>query len=294
VVGRPGATPTVAAPAGAKPVDSESADGTTTDAAPVDPASLLAALGISLPPTNTAPASTSDATAGASLSAVAAGSEPGGQVDKRGQSLIGEAAPAVTALVDDKAAKFAVASASVEKTAAAEITATDSPALLASNASGGTHNVALKNDSTLSVATPVRDRDWATDVGQKIVWLATNDKHSAQLTLNPPQMGPIEISLSVDKGNASVSFISANAEVRDALETALPKLREMFASAGIELGQTNVSSESFRQQGGNGQPNQSSSRSTADNAILAGNTVASLQVKAFSAQQGNGLVNTFA
>ena len=71
----------------------------------------------------------------------------------------------------------------------------------------------------------------------KIVWLTANDQKFAQLTLNPPQMGPIEISLNINKDTASAYFISPNAEVREAIETALPRLREMLAGVGIELGQ---------------------------------------------------------
>ena len=58
--------------------------------------------------------------------------------------------------------------------------------------------------------------------------------------------------MNIDKGHATAAFVSANAEVRDALESALPRLREMFASAGIALGQTSVSAESFSQQAGDG------------------------------------------
>ncbi|MBV5336910.1 MAG: flagellar hook-length control protein FliK, partial [Deltaproteobacteria bacterium] len=77
-------------------------------------------------------------------------------------------------------------------------------------------------------------------------------------------------------------------------ETALPRLREMFASAGIELGQTNVSSESFKQQTGNGEGKSGAPKSTNDNAILVTNSTNSLPIQAFNTQRGNGLVNTFA
>jgi flagellar hook-length control protein FliK len=219
-----------------------------------------------------------------------------------GQTESLKTAPAVPAatITDDKAAKFAVASATAEKTVSAEPFANDTLsanaiAPLSANAPGHVSHLALKHDSALSVNTSVRDQNWATDLGQKVVWLASNDKQSAQLTLNPPQLGPIEVSLDVDKGNASVSFVSANAEVRDAIETALPRLREMFASAGIELGQTNVGAQSFsQQQSGSNEQNRSSSRWIGDNAILAAETTGSLQTGAFSAQQGNGMVDIFA
>lgn len=127
---------------------------------------------------------------------------------------------------------------------------------------------AQSGTTALNVATPVRDPSWSNDVGQKIVWMASNEKQSAQLTLNPPQMGPIEISLNLTKDSASAYFVSANAEVRQALEAALPKLREMLASVGVELGQANVGAESFQQRPGSDAPPREQSRWRSDNAIL--------------------------
>ena len=157
----------------------------------------------------------------------------------------------------------------------------------APGAQGSTHS--------LSVPTPLRDQNWASDFGQKIMWLAGNDKQSAQMTLNPPQMGPIDISLNIDKGNATASFVSPNADVREAIETALPRLREMFASAGIALGQTNVSSESFKQQAGNGNENGGQPAPwSRDNAMRGTEVTGSILSRAAYTQRGNGMVDLFA
>lgn len=152
-----------------------------------------------------------------------------------------------------------------------------------------------RNAEVLKLDTPVRDQNWATDFNQKVVWLASNDKQVAQITLNPPQMGPIEISLNLNKDGASAMFVSQNAEVREAIETALPRLREMLAGAGIELGQANVSAESFRQQAGGQDARQGTPRWASDNAILDDGSEFRLSGQAIVTQQrGNGLVNTFA
>lgn len=147
----------------------------------------------------------------------------------------------------------------------------------------------------LRVETPVRDQSWSTDFGQKVVWLATQDKQAAQITLNPPQLGPIEISLSMKNDQATAVFASPHAEVREAIETALPRLREMLAGVGIELGQANVSAESFRQAQDNPQQSRSSfsaggdERGSANTALLNG-----VQASAAMLKGGNGLVDTFA
>ncbi|MBI4740608.1 MAG: flagellar hook-length control protein FliK [Betaproteobacteria bacterium] len=144
------------------------------------------------------------------------------------------------------------------------------------------------------LATPLHDPAWATDFSQRIVWMAANDKQVAHLTVNPPDMGPIEISLNLNKDGASAYFVSSSADVRESIETALPRLKEMLAGAGIELGQSNVGSQSFQQQAGNGGTRQGSPRWIADNAILGAGSAGRAPGQTFSAQRGNGLVDTFA
>ena len=151
-----------------------------------------------------------------------------------------------------------------------------------------------KHDAPLAVRTPVQATDWNHDFGQKIVWMATHDKQSAQITLNPEQMGPIEVSLSVDKGNVTASFGSSSADVREAIETALPRLREMFASAGIELGQTNVSAESFKQSTTEQGSRSNRPPENSSNGILATSAAASATTGIYASRQGNGLVDIFA
>jgi flagellar hook-length control protein FliK len=205
-----------------------------------------------------------------------------------------------TLAADDQPAKLAAASAvasivdsgtsSKDSAGAAPI----SPSTLTNMLHGSPGNLTASREPEISIPTSIRDQNWASDFGQKIVWLAGNDKHSAQLSLNPAQMGPIEISLNVDKGNVSAAFVSANADVREAIESALPRLREMFASAGIELGQTNVSAESFKQQAGSESDSRNASQRTTDNAILVANSAGSLPARTWATQQGNGLVDIFA
>lgn len=278
------------------------------DSAPGDAASLLAALGLvtQKPAASTDTSLTdigkinktiADAVTEIQLKASAG---PGLEAEAKAESLSSGPALTVTPGADDKPARFAVpalvapgADPIIAKTILAD-TLSNTISEPAGNTFANTQNFLINRDVSLPLSTPIRDQSWSVDFAQKIVWLATNDKQSAQLTLNPPHMGPIEISLNLDKGSASATFVSANAEVRDAIETALPRLREMFASAGIELGQTNVSAESFRQQPGNGEGQRSSSQWVADNAILGAGSAGALSARAFSETHGNGLVDIYA
>jgi flagellar hook-length control protein FliK len=98
------------------------------------------------------------------------------------------------------------------------------------------------------IAARVGTPGWDNQVGQKIVWMVAGKEQSASLTLNPPDMGPMQVVLSVTNDHASVTFSSATPEVRQALEDAMPKLREMMSESGISLGNASVNDGSAQQQ----------------------------------------------
>ncbi|MFJ3058406.1 flagellar hook-length control protein FliK [Herbaspirillum sp. NPDC087042] len=91
---------------------------------------------------------------------------------------------------------------------------------------------------------------WDQAVGNKITWMATGGIQSASLTLNPPDLGPMQVVLSVHNQQADATFITAQPEVKQALEAAMPKLREMMDQAGIQLGQATVNTGMPNQQQG--------------------------------------------
>jgi flagellar hook-length control protein FliK len=152
--------------------------------------------------------------------------------------------------------------------------------------------------TTTQVATPVGNHGWDGEVGEKIAWMANRNESRADLVLNPPHLGRIEVSLSVNGDQANVSFASANPAVREALENAVPKLREVLQGAGISLGQTQVGAESFQQQANNREngdnPNRGNSSgrgidTALSNVVSTGSSSASQWLR-----RGNGLVDTFA
>ncbi|OON61038.1 hypothetical protein B0920_19075 [Massilia sp. KIM] len=80
---------------------------------------------------------------------------------------------------------------------------------------------------------------WDNQVSQRIVYMVGKEQ-AATLTLNPPDLGPVQVVLNVSNDQASVQFSSSQAEVRQALENALPRLREMMSESGIALGNATV------------------------------------------------------
>lgn len=134
---------------------------------------------------------------------------------------------------------------------------------------------------------------WDNALGQKVVWMVGADVQSASLTLNPPDLGPLQVVLNVSNSQATANFTAAQPEVRQALEASLPKLREMLGEAGIQLGQANVSAGMPNgQQNAFEQPRQSASHSSGRQ-----NDTAEAPVRVGRTQTisgGQGLVDTFA
>ncbi|WP_156648921.1 flagellar hook-length control protein FliK [Massilia sp. Leaf139] len=94
---------------------------------------------------------------------------------------------------------------------------------------------------------------WDNQVGQKVIWMVGGEDQSATLELNPPDLGPVQVVLNVSNDMASVTFSSQQLEVRQALENALPRLREMMNESGIALGNATVNAGAEGRQGQDGQ-----------------------------------------
>jgi flagellar hook-length control protein FliK len=105
-------------------------------------------------------------------------------------------------------------------------------------------------------------------------------------------MGPLQIVLNISNDQATASFFSAQPEVRQALEAAFPRLREMMNEAGIQLGQATVSADTQRQNDTSGQQGQRVAPSFpgSDDAVSGGLQAVHAPVQ----QSGRGLVDTFA
>jgi flagellar hook-length control protein FliK len=147
------------------------------------------------------------------------------------------------------------------------------------------------------IAARVGTPAWDNQVGQKIVWMVAGKEQSATLTLNPPDMGPMQVVLSVTNDHASVTFSSATPEVRQALEDALPKLREMMSENGIALGNASVNDGAAQQQQQARDDGAARGPRTGERAAASGSAAeAEAKVAERPARRGElpGLVDTFA
>ncbi|ADP12289.1 Flagellar hook-length control protein [Erwinia sp. Ejp617] len=89
--------------------------------------------------------------------------------------------------------------------------------------------------------------EWQQALGQQILMFSRDGLQTAELRLHPQDLGSIQISLKLDNDQAQISLVSNHSQVRDALEAAIPQLRTSLAESGINLGQSNVSSDAFQQ-----------------------------------------------
>lgn len=172
------------------------------------------------------------------------------------------------------------ASASLSDTSKTKVAATTAetfaPLLAAASPTLAPNSTALQRANELqnmqanTFAQQVGSADWDKALGQKVVWMVQGAQTSATMTLNPPDLGPMQITLNVNNNHATASFIAHHPEVRNALENAMPRLREMLGDAGIQLGQSDVSAGTSDQQAAFESGRQSSARqgSTNDSATV--------------------------
>lgn len=153
--------------------------------------------------------------------------------------------------------------------------------------------------STVAMQNSFGSNGWSQELGDKMVWMASNRGHTSELILNPPSLGTVEVRLHVNGNDAGAQFFSANPDVRSAIEAAMPKLREMLAGAGIALGEAMVSNQSFSQREGFQRQSQKSTQGSGggngDDPVVGGVAGVGVNMVSLSGgSRGAGLVDYYA
>jgi len=116
-----------------------------------------------------------------------------------------------------------------------------------------------------TAASPVLPQDvgsseWSKALGKHMLHMGQAGQDTAVLQLNPPGLGPLKITLSMNDQQIQAAFISTHPQVRAAIEAALPQLRAAMADGGLSLGEASVGSDSRQPadagQGQEGRPGQ--------------------------------------
>ena len=100
---------------------------------------------------------------------------------------------------------------------------------------------------------PVQDPAFVEHLAGQVSEALVGGIERAEITLNPRDLGPIRIELSLSGENASIAFSATQPETRTAIEQSLPILRNMLSEHGLALAQASVNGGAADPSGG-GQP----------------------------------------
>lgn len=89
----------------------------------------------------------------------------------------------------------------------------------------------------------VGTQEWQQQLNQQIVMFSRNGLQKAELRLHPEELGSLHIRMKIEDGQAQLHLASQNGQVRSVLENAMHQLRQALSENGIQLTQSQVSSD---------------------------------------------------
>jgi flagellar hook-length control protein FliK len=152
-----------------------------------------------------------------------------------------------------------------------------------------------QSPASIQIATPVTSPQWTHEFATTLAVNLRNGLQSAQIHIEPRDLGPISVSVTMSGTSAAVSMVAAHSDTRALLQSSLGELRDVLSAAGIQL------SGAFVQTGGSERQGQSGSYATPEQ--FAGTAIpppvaaagpASAAAGLQSAGPGRRLVDTFA
>lgn len=116
-------------------------------------------------------------------------------------------------------------------------------------ATAKTANAVPANASPLHQPLPMNQNAWAEGLVNRVMYLSSQNLKSADIQLEPAELGRLDIRVNVATDQSTqVTFISGHAGVRDALDSQVHRLRELFAQQGLAQPDVNVADQSRGQQ----------------------------------------------
>lgn len=98
-----------------------------------------------------------------------------------------------------------------------------------------------------TITPPTQSAAFAPALGQSIHWMVKEQLQVARLQLNPENLGPVEVRITVTGDRTDIQFAVGGPEARAAIQDALPQLRTALENSGLALGQASVNEDSRRQ-----------------------------------------------
>jgi len=106
----------------------------------------------------------------------------------------------------------------------------------------------LSTSLSTAIGALVQGAEWSGKMTEQVSIMVKGGFQQAEIKLNPAHLGPLEVKLNVSDDKANISFVTHHAPVKDAIDSAMPRLRDMLEEQGLSLVDVDVSTQSEQQQ----------------------------------------------
>lgn len=113
----------------------------------------------------------------------------------------------------------------------------------------------------VKISVPFNQSGWGENLGRQLTLLMARNMDSAQIQLDPPELGPLQVKIQINQDQVSLQFNSGHAVVREALEQSSQRLQQMFSDEGLDLLDVTVTDQQTQQGEGNARQHQGESDS---------------------------------
>lgn len=199
------------------------------------------------------PAPVATPAAGNGLPALAAPAGPAGTATSAPASAPAEGTQALAALAAAALASQGRGHDPAGADPSATVGGVDAPGFMLPTAAAGPARAHEPGAVFTASPTPtpnLRGEGFDDAVATRVAWLADQKIGHAHIKITPNDLGPVEVQLKLDGDKVQANFTSAHADVRQALEQSLPRLRDMLGQHGFQLTHSDVGAQHQGQRGG--------------------------------------------
>lgn len=104
----------------------------------------------------------------------------------------------------------------------------------------------------LDVDAAPEDAEFPREMSSRVSLMLRDGSREARLQLHPAELGRVQVTINTDGDQARVVFVAESAAAREAIEQAMPRLREALAQQGMELAQADVGQQGPHGHGSSG------------------------------------------
>jgi flagellar hook-length control protein FliK len=91
-----------------------------------------------------------------------------------------------------------------------------------------------------TIPLPLHHPNWQDAFAARVAWQVRDGLQQVSLAITPPELGPVEVRMSINDDRVSAQFITPHHVVRQVIEDAMPRLRDMLSQSGLNLADANV------------------------------------------------------